>query len=257
MLNRQGWIKIHRQILNNPIVTKDGDHFAVWVFLLLEAQHKPYKKIFRGEKITLEAGQLITGRKVISATLGINESKVFRVLKSLKSEQQIEQQTSNKSSMITILNWSRYQVDEQQNEQQVNNNRTASEQQVNTLQECKTVNNENNGKNNKPAKAVLFSDEDMQLARTWGKSVSERSPSFKLTSEHGPKWANTIRLMRERDNRTVEEIAKFMDAVHKDDFWSGNIFDLTKLRKHINSGKLDKLIPKEKIGEVSWLEMTD
>jgi len=142
MMNRQGWIKIHRQILNNPIVTKDSDHFAIWMYLLLEAQHKPYDKVFNGKRITLQPGQLITGRKVIANHLNVSESKVFRVLKFLKSEQQIEQQTSSKSSMITVLNWDTYQVGEQHIEQQVNNNRTTSEQQVNTLQEGKNDNNE-------------------------------------------------------------------------------------------------------------------
>jgi hypothetical protein len=98
----------------------------------------------------------------------------------------------------------------------------------------------------KPTKVALkHSDEDIDLARTWGKSVTERSPSFKLKAEHGPKWANEIRLMRERDGRSVDEIAKFMDGVHKDPFWSENIFDVKKLREQINKGALDKLVKTE------------
>jgi len=93
--------------------------------------------------------------------------------------------------------------------------------------------------------ALKHSDEDIDLARTWGKSVTERSPSFKLTAEHGPKWANVIRLMRERDGRSIDEIAKFMDGVHKDPFWSENIFDVKKLREQVNKGALDKLVKTE------------
>ena len=90
----------------------------------------------------LKPGQLITGRKSIALALHIDESKVERILKSLKSEQQIEQQTSSKNRLISITNWEFYQQSEQQNEQQVNNKRTTSEQQVNTNKNIKNDKNE-------------------------------------------------------------------------------------------------------------------
>jgi hypothetical protein len=83
--------------------------------------------MFGGKEITLQPGQLITGRKELSNKCNSNESKIERILKSLENEQQIEQQKSNKNRVITIVNWHRYQKSEQQNEQQVNNNRTTSE----------------------------------------------------------------------------------------------------------------------------------
>ena len=79
------------------------------------------------QKINLSPGQLVTGRKAIAAATGINESKVYRILDVLKSEQVIEQQTNSKFSVISITNWQEYQESEQQNEQQVNSKRTASE----------------------------------------------------------------------------------------------------------------------------------
>ena len=99
-----GWISLHRSILDNPIVCKDSDHFAVWCFILLNATHKQQDKIFGGERINLEPGMLITGRKKISSTFNISESKVQRILKSLEIEQQIEQQTCNRNRLITVVN---------------------------------------------------------------------------------------------------------------------------------------------------------
>jgi hypothetical protein len=138
----QGWIKLHRKMLDNPVVCKDSDHLAVWVYLLLNATHESYPALFRGEKITLEPGQLITGRKSISQKLGIDESKTQRIIKSLKNEQQIEQQTSNQNRLITIVRWDDYQNCEQQNEQRVNNECTTDEQRVNTNKNVKNVKNE-------------------------------------------------------------------------------------------------------------------
>lgn len=131
----EGWIKIHRKMLDNPIICKDSDYLAVWIYLLLNATHKEIPALFKKEKIILQPGQLLTGRKSISKQLKISESKIYRIINDFKSEQQLEQQTSNKNSLITILNWNRYQETEQQNEQQMNNKRTTSEHK----QECNNI----------------------------------------------------------------------------------------------------------------------
>ncbi len=140
----EGWIKLHRKTLDNPIITKDSDYLAVWIYLLLNTTHKEYDVLFKGERITLKKGQLLTGRKSISEKLKIDENKVQRILKTLENEHQIEQQSSNKNRLITIVSWDKYQQDEQQDEQQVNNNRTTSEQQVNTNKNVKNINNDKN-----------------------------------------------------------------------------------------------------------------
>ena len=74
----------------------------------------------------------------------ISESKVQRILKEFENEHQIEQQTSPRNRLISIVNWSEYQNNEHQSEQQVNNKRTTNEQQMNTN---KNVKNEKNVKN--------------------------------------------------------------------------------------------------------------
>lgn len=134
----EGWISTYRKILENPIVCKDSDYFAVWMYLLLNATHKESPAIFNKNKIILKKGQLITGRKVIAEKFNISESKVQRILKIFEIEQQIKQQTCSQNRLISIINWNEYQQNEQQIEQQVNNERTTNEQQMNTN------NNDNN-----------------------------------------------------------------------------------------------------------------
>ena len=139
-MNDNGYVKLYRKTLSNPIVCKDSDHLAIWCYLLLNATHREIKTIFKGEKITLLPGQLITGRKVISGALKIDESKTQRVLSCFESEHQIEQQTSNKNRLISILNWEEYQS----SEQQMNNKCTTNEQQVNTNKNVNNVRSNNN-----------------------------------------------------------------------------------------------------------------
>ena len=144
MNEKNGWVKLHRKMLDNPIIMKDAEHLAVWMYLLLNATHAEYPALFKGKKITLQPGQLITGRKSIASTLCVSESKVTRILSAFESEQQIEQLTSNKNRLISVVNWDKYQIFDQQNEQQMNNNWTTTEQQVNTNKKNKNVKNEKN-----------------------------------------------------------------------------------------------------------------
>jgi|ERR1044072_393828 hypothetical protein len=141
-MNDIGWIKLHRKMLKNPVVMKDGDHLAVWVYLLLNATRVVHNSIFDGKKVELQPGQLIIGRRRIGSDMGIHESKVQRILKCFESEHLFKQQTSSKSRLISILKWKEYQISEQVSEQQVNNKRTTSEQQANTIQEVLEVKEE-------------------------------------------------------------------------------------------------------------------
>lgn len=132
MNESKGWICAYRKIEDNAIVCKDNDYFRVWHHLLYNATHKPVEVIFGKDKIILKPGQLITGREAIAKKCKVQESKVTRILKAFKNEQQIEQQTCTKGTLITILNWEEYQQYEQEIEQRVNNERTTNEQRVNT-----------------------------------------------------------------------------------------------------------------------------
>lgn len=206
----QGWIKLHRQILDNPVVCKDADYFAVWCYLLLNATHQNKDAVFAGKKITLHPGQLITGRKSIQEQFGINESKVQRILKFFETEQQIEQQTSNKNRLISIVNWNLYQDIEQQNEQlvnnscttdehQMNNQCTTNEQQVNTnknerIKECK---NEINNSPIEPDWHERFSPAMGEKLDEWLAYKAEKRQKYK------PQGLKTLL------SKTEKEIAKY------------------------------------------------
>jgi hypothetical protein len=141
----QGWIKLHRKILDNPIHSKPNWCW-LWICMLLLANHENRDIIWNGEKRTIERGQFITSRAKLALISGIHESSVERALKYLKNEQQIEQQTNKSFRLITINNYKDYQTTEQQNAHQMNNKRTTNEQRLNTNKNEKNYNNEKNEK---------------------------------------------------------------------------------------------------------------
>ena len=134
---KAGWIKLHRRLLDNPRAT-DPEWLSVWIYLLLNATHQPHKMNFDGKIVELQPGQLITGRFAIAKATGVSDAKVYRVLETLKNEQQIEQLAGVKGSMFTVSNWREYQETEQQTEQRLNSNRTATEQRLNTNKNVRT-----------------------------------------------------------------------------------------------------------------------
>ncbi len=124
----QGWIKLHRQLLEHPRLAHPG-WFHLWATLLLLANHSGagLRVIFQGREITLQPGQLITSRDRLAERTGMNASKIERLLNLMETEQQIEQLGGVRSRWITITNWAGWQKSEQVNEQLANSSRTAAE----------------------------------------------------------------------------------------------------------------------------------
>ena len=75
-----GWVKLHREYLNNPIIAKDAEHLAVWVYILLNACYEVCRGVFGGEVIELGAGELLVSQRQICRDLKIDKSKGSRIL---------------------------------------------------------------------------------------------------------------------------------------------------------------------------------
>ena len=150
MTERGGFTQIDNAFYSEPY-SHDSDYMALWSWLRHFAQfteegddnYQKRKANFGGKSIILKLGQLVTGRKVLAVNSGLDESKVYRILKRLESEQRIEQRTDRQCSLITIRNFRCVEQSEQRNEQGVNNDRTTSEQRVNTIKEVKNDKNDN------------------------------------------------------------------------------------------------------------------
>jgi hypothetical protein len=65
----EGFVKLHRKILDNPIVCKDAEYFAVWIYLLLNATHKEIDMIFKGKRTTLKPRSINYRKKINSKTI--------------------------------------------------------------------------------------------------------------------------------------------------------------------------------------------
>ena len=149
-MEQQGWIKLHRKILENPI-SKKPTYAWLWVYLLLKANHKEERFIWNNTETTIKEGQLLTGRKNLSLETGIPETTIERALEYFeKNGHQIRQQKTTKFRIITILNWSIYQ----QENIKTDNKRTTNGQQTDTNKNDK--NEENDKKRESVPLSTLF-----------------------------------------------------------------------------------------------------
>ena len=141
----KGYINLHRKLLDSGML-RNHSLFTLWVYCLLKANHKPNTFIWNGEKVTIQRGQFISGRKEIAKDLNMNESCTYRNLKKLEKLGNVNIKSNNKFSLITVCKYNTYQTStlqsEQHFEQQVNNKRTTSEQQTNTNKNEKNENND-------------------------------------------------------------------------------------------------------------------
>ena len=78
------------------------------------------------------------------------------------------------------------------------------------------------------AKKNVFSDDDLMAAEWILGLIRKLNPSFKEPKIES--WANDIRLMRERDNRTHKDICELFKWANQDRFWSVNILSPATLR---------------------------
>lgn len=137
-----GYVKLHRKLLNNPIASKPSWAW-LWVVLLLKANHDKKKVIFNNEEITIKRGSFITGRKVLSMESGIAETTLERILDYFVKSDKIGQQKTNKYRLITIKKWDNYQLKRTTNGQQMDTNKN-DKNDKNIILATKVAKNKNN-----------------------------------------------------------------------------------------------------------------
>ena len=124
----QGFIKFEREWLDNPIIRKDSDYIAAFLYIAVNVQFESREVMFGKEKITLRKGQMITTKRQIYESLGIERNKLDRIMRDFKSEELIKEQTNMHKTLITLLLVSDFQGKiKEQNEEPISN-RQGSEQ---------------------------------------------------------------------------------------------------------------------------------
>ncbi len=106
----EGWIKIKRKLRKSPL-WKDCNaaQKVVMITVLLMANHKPNRWMFNGEEYEVKAGEFITSLNSLVKETGCSKQQVRTALSKLEKYTFIRTKKTYKNTLITIVNWPKYQ----------------------------------------------------------------------------------------------------------------------------------------------------
>ena len=147
MAELNGFIKIHRKLVQWGWY-QDNVVKGVFLHLLLTARFYDGKWMGR----TIKAGQVVIGTNQMAKELGFSRQQIRTAINKLKSTNEITTETTNKYTIVTLVNWEEYQTTEEKttttstntltNEQPTNN-----QQITNNQPQLKNDKNDKNDKN--------------------------------------------------------------------------------------------------------------
>ncbi len=176
-----GYVKLHRSLLG---WAWHDDPATGWLFinLVLMANHVPSE--WRG--ISIQRGQLVTGRKALAEQTGLSEQSVRTALNHLKSTGEITISPTNKFSLVTIVNYGKFQDTNSDSTStptsKLTSDQPAANQQPTTNKKYKKYENEEKGVAEPPPAVLAFDGTDLsgilqqhqhadELARRYGLPV--------------------------------------------------------------------------------------
>jgi biotin operon repressor len=131
-MDNNGWIKIHRKLLEWEWYT-DSPTKDLFIHLLLVANHKPTK--FRG--IPIGIGETIRSLETLSNETKLSIQQVRTAISHMESTGELTQKQHGKYRVITIESYNEYQVINRETNKEL----TRNQQGTNSKQECKNEKN--------------------------------------------------------------------------------------------------------------------
>ena len=112
-MSDKGFIKIDRKIIDWKYYNKP-DMLALWIHILINAYWQD--GLSHGEQV--KRGQFWTTYKELGQELGFGIAKIKRALMRLEIDKQIELKSTNKKTLISVVNYDIYQGLENESEKQ-------------------------------------------------------------------------------------------------------------------------------------------
>lgn len=143
MIDR-GWFRINRRIFENEIwFAEPFTKAQAWIDLIGNANHKEGSFFIRGNEVKVKRGQIGWSELTMAKRWLWGRNRVRGFLKWLENRQQIEQQKSTITTLITIINYEKYQTDNtetiQQTIQQTDSRRNTNKNDKNVENTTKQI----------------------------------------------------------------------------------------------------------------------
>lgn len=162
----KGWVKLSRNITDNWI-WQNHEYAYAFIDLLLMVNHEEKKILINGKLKTINKGQCWTSIVKLATKWGWSRNRVSGFLATLESDGMIATERTPYGTALTVVNWAKYQVREQQTKQPTKQRikqptEQQTEQQTKHKQEC--IKNEKKvKKENLPSEADQQAEEDKEF----------------------------------------------------------------------------------------------
>ena len=142
MQELNGYIKLFRKLIRWGWY-QDNVVKGLFIHCLLCASYKDFEWM----RMSLKAGQFITSLKHLSEELGFSVQQIRTAIKKLESTGEITSGSTNKFTIITVVNWENFQSFEDESNTESNNPITNEQQTKNAVFCEQIMNNEKNLEN--------------------------------------------------------------------------------------------------------------
>jgi DNA-binding transcriptional MerR regulator len=122
-----GWIKIHRKFLDWEWFNK-SEAVHLFMYLVLKANHKDGQ----WQGIDIKKGQFVTSFGKISSDTGISLQTIRTLLKKFEKTNEINIQTTNKFTIVTLCKYECYQQENEPTNTQLTNEQQTTNKQLTT-----------------------------------------------------------------------------------------------------------------------------
>lgn len=160
----EGWIKLHRKSLES-IVFQNPNLWQVWCYCLMRANHQETKKLWNQKEEVLKEGSFITGRLEGGKDCNMNPNTFYKQLKTLERINCIQIEARNKFSIVSVINWQKYQFRNNKNTDSDTINKGRNEgdpknrnNRVTTKEQQNNTDKNNKNEKNKKERASLFAE---------------------------------------------------------------------------------------------------
>lgn len=182
----------------------------VWSWCMLKANHEDTKFPFNGEDIIVKKGQFITGRDKATKELPpqVSSQKWRTAIEYLKSTSRITIVSNNKFSIISIVNWTQYQIDNRQTNQPLTNEQPTINQPLTTYKNDKKVKND---------KKIPASQDDALIPVVID-LFKEVNPSFQRLFGMPPQRAAAQRMVKQYGLERLSSMIAFLPKSNSSKF---------------------------------------
>lgn len=218
------YVLVYNSILDNAIGRKPN-YLAVFLYILLKANKKNSEFIFNNQKMIVKRGQWLGSIRQISEHFNLSTGTVSNILKYLKTESIIENKTTNRFTLFTVLNYDMYQP---QLENKVENQLKTNKKQNETIDNIYKANEVNNKEK----------ENNIKEKESFKKSTDEIISFFNQV--HGTRFktaGNEKNIKHWLSIYTPEEIKQAIDLIQAHPFWKGKMTPTILFRRKNPSGQ--------------------